>query len=133
VLEREPCAGAIVLDDAGRLLLVRRARPPAQGSWSIPGGRCHPGESAADACVREAAEETGLSVQVRRFAGHVERDGPEGRRYDIDDFVCTVVGGSLRAGDDAAEVRWVSRSELAELVLVPGLIDALTQWHALPA
>ena len=131
--DREPCAGAIVLDGTGRLLLIRRGNPPSQGSWSVPGGRCGPGESAADACVREVAEETGLSVGVQRFAGHVERDGPDGRIYDIDDFVCTVLGGTLRAGDDAAEVRWVQRVELADLELVPGLLDALTAWDVLPS
>ena len=130
---REPCAGAIVLDETGRLLLIRRGNPPSQGSWSIPGGRCRPDESAADACVREVAEETGLSVGVLRFAGRVERDGPDGRIYDIDDFVCTVLGGTLLAGDDAAEVRWVGRAELADLELVPGLLDALTEWDVLPS
>jgi 8-oxo-dGTP diphosphatase len=129
---REPCAGGIVLDDAGRLLLIRRGRPPSQGLWTIPGGRCEPGETAPEACVREVAEETGLIVDVLRFAGHVERDGPDGSAYGIDDFVCTVTGGSLRAGDDADDARWVRRHELAALELVAGLLDALTEWNVLP-
>src|SRR5579859_374033 len=58
---REPCAGGIVHDGDGRLLVVRRGRPPSAGRWSVPGGRCRPGEPAADACVREVAEETGLT------------------------------------------------------------------------
>ena len=131
--EHEACAGAIVFDAAGRLLLIQRGRPPAQGSWSVPGGRCLPGEAPQDACVREVAEETGLIVSVLRFAGHVERDGPDGRIYDIDDFVCAVVGGALRAGDDADEARWVRRDELAALSLVPGLLDALTAWNLMPS
>jgi 8-oxo-dGTP diphosphatase len=129
----EPCAGGIVLDDAGRLLLIQRATPPAAGRWSIPGGRCHPGESTAAACVREVAEETGLVVRVVRRAGRVMRAGPGGVDYDIEDFVCSVHGGQLRAGDDAAEARWVSRAELASLDLVPGLLDALASWDALPS
>lgn len=133
MVDREPCAGGIVFDQAGRLLLIRRARPPDQGSWSVPGGRCRPGESGADACVREVAEETGLTVVVSRFAGHVERDGPAGQIYDIDDFVCAVVSGSLRAGDDAEDARWVHRDELAGLGLVPGLLDALTAWNLMPS
>jgi 8-oxo-dGTP diphosphatase len=127
-----PCAGAIVFDEAGRLLLIRRGRPPSAGLWSIPGGRCWPGESAAEACVREAHEETGLSVRVVRFAGRVQRPGPDASSYDIDDFVCTVLGGSLEAGDDAVDARWVGRDELSGMELVPGLLDALQEWDALP-
>lgn len=133
MIDREPCAGAIVFDQAGRLLLIRRGHPPDQGSWSVPGGHCRPGESAADACVREVAEETGLAVIVVRSAGHVERHAPAGRGYDIDDFVCSVVAGSLRAGDDAVDARWVRRDELAGLSLVPGLLDTLAAWDLMPS
>jgi 8-oxo-dGTP diphosphatase len=131
--KHQASAGAIVFDGSGRLLLIQRGRPPAQGSWSVPGGRCRPGEAPRDACVREVAEETGLTVSVLRFAGHVERDGPDGCTYDIDDFVCAVVGGALQAGDDADEARWVRRGELAALSLAPGLLDALTAWNLMPS
>ena len=117
MVETSPCAGGIVFDEAGRLLLVRRANPPAQGQWSIPGGRCRSGEPAEAACVRELVEETGLVVEVLRPAGRVERPAPSGGRYVIDDFVCAVRGGTLRAGDDATAARWVSHDELAHLVL----------------
>lgn len=101
--------------------------------WSIPGGRCRPGERPGDACVREVAEETGLHVRVVRFAGRVSRDGPGGAVYDIEDFVCAVLDGELRPGDDATEVRWVTRHELAGADLVAGLLAALTEWDALPS
>ena len=52
--------------------------------------------------------------------------------YEIDDFVCSVVGGALRAGDDAVDARWVSAAELGSLDLVPGLLDALTAWRLVP-
>jgi len=128
----EPCAGGIVLDAQGRIALVQRANPPSAGSWSVPGGRCRPGESPERACVREVAEETGLAVEVVRHAGQVERTGPGGVVYLIDDYVCRVVGGELAAGDDAADVRWVTRAELAGLELAPGLYDALAGWDVLP-
>lgn len=128
----QPCAGGIVFDDAGRLLLIKRGQAPSQGRWSVPGGRCRPGESPRDACEREVAEETGMVVRVLRAAGYVERDAGGGLVYDIDDFVCEVIGGSLRAGDDADDARWVTAAELAELALVPGLLDCLTQWALLP-
>jgi ADP-ribose pyrophosphatase YjhB (NUDIX family) len=121
-----------VHDQAGRLLLIQRGQAPAAGSWSVPGGRCRPGESPADACVREVAEETALEVAVVRLAGQVERAAPGGGVYVIDDFVCRVVGGDLSAGDDAADARWVSRGELAALELAPGLYAALDEWDLLP-
>jgi ADP-ribose pyrophosphatase YjhB (NUDIX family) len=133
VLERHPCAGGIVHDAARRVLLIRRGQPPSAGSWSIPGGRCLQGEDPAAACVREVAEETGLSVEVLRFAGQVERAAPSGGVYVIDDFACRVVGGELTAGDDAADARWVTRAEMAELELAPGVYEALDDWGLLPS
>ena len=119
-------------DDHRRLLVIRRGRPPSAGNWSVPGGRCRPGEPAADACVREVGEETGLTVRVLRSVGVVERDGPSGQIYEIEDFACAVVRGTLQAGDDALDARWVSAAELAELELVPGLLDCLAEWDLLP-
>ena len=132
VVGRQPCAGGIVFDGAGRLLLIRRGKPPAKGSWSVPGGRCRAGEDPADACVREVAEETGLDVVVQRYAGRVERDAPGGGIYVIDDYVCAVAGGMLQAADDADDAGWFDRADLAGLALVPGLVEALTAWDALP-
>jgi 8-oxo-dGTP diphosphatase len=126
-----PCVGAVVLDGTGRLLLVRRGRPPQQGTWSLPGGRVEPGETDTDAVAREVAEETGLSVRVGRLAGRVLRAGPQGSVYDIGDYLCEVTSGELRAGDDAADVRWVAPAELATLTLSTGLVDALTEWGVL--
>lgn len=130
---RERCAGAIVFDADRRLLLVRRGRPPDQGAWTVPGGRCLVGEDERVACVRETAEETGLSVRVLRLAGRVERDGPADTQYDIADYVCQVLGGSLQPGDDADDVRWVTHAELTGLRLSPGLLDTLSEWGLLPA
>jgi 8-oxo-dGTP diphosphatase len=132
VAGREACAGAIVFDAARRLLVIKRGRPPAQGGWSVPGGRCLAGEADVEACRREVAEETGLAVRVVRPAGRVERDGPPGVVYDITDFVCEVVGGTLAAGDDADDARWVTRAELTGLDLAPGLFDTLSDWDLLP-
>lgn len=128
----QACAGGIVFDAARRLLLIRRGRPPSAGSWSVPGGRCLPGEPAPVACMREVAEETGLTVAVVEFAGRVERDAPGEVTYLIDDYVCDVVGGRLEAGDDATDARWVTRAELESLELSPGLLRSLTEWDLLP-
>lgn len=131
-----PCAGAVVIDEAGRLLLVLRARPPAVGRWSLPGGHVETGETTEQAVAREVAEETGLVVDVGPEVGAVRRDAPDGRVYDIRDHLAAPVGGTLRAGDDAADVRWVDAAAYAALDdagdLVPGLTDALRAWSCLP-
>lgn len=130
--DRQPCAGGIVIDDQRRLLLIRRGQPPALGLWSIPGGRCRPAEPPEDACVREVLEETGLSVRIIRHVGRVDRDGPPGLIYVIDDYLCEPISGVLHAHDDASDARWVSRADLDTLELSPGLLDALVAWGTVP-
>ncbi len=130
---RVPCVGALVHDDEGRLLVVRRGRAPGRGQWSVPGGRVEPGESDAAAVEREVLEETGLHVTVGLRVGTVLRDGLGDDVYDIRDYACSVaVATSPVAGDDADEVRFVTRAELAELDLVERLWESLDGWGMLP-
>ncbi len=122
-----PCVGALAFDAAGRLLLVQRANEPGRGLWSLPGGRVEPGEDDAAALVREMAEETGLVVQPGALVGRVRRG-----KYEIADYRCRVVGGTLLAGDDALDARWCDAATLLELPLVPQLLETLREWDALP-
>jgi 8-oxo-dGTP diphosphatase len=124
--------GAVVRDEKGRLLVIRRGHPPGEGLWSLPGGRVEPGESDAAAIARELREETGLRVESGKLVGVVERPGPDGVIFDIYDYAATVVGGALRPGDDAADARWVGAAELRALPTTTGLIEALTDWAVLP-
>ena len=126
------CVGAVVRDDRGRLLLVLRGHEPAAGTWSLPGGRVEAGESDAEALRREVREETGLEVEVGALVGQVERSVP-GAAYDIHDFACRVVGGTLAAGTDAADARWCHVDELMALPCSPGLVDTLMGWGLLGA
>lgn len=124
--------GAIVHDGQGRILLVRRANPPGAGLWSLPGGKVEPGEDDVTAVIREVAEETGLSVVPGHVVGQVDRPAPGGGTFRIIDFACQVSGGSLLAGDDASDAGWFDAAQLAALAIVPGLIETLAEWRALP-
>lgn len=121
------------MDEEGRLLVVRRGRPPGEGLWSIPGGRVEPGESDAEAVAREVREETGLLVRVGDHAGTVRRPGPAGVTYEVHDYTATVAGGTLRAGDDAADARWMSVAELRGVPTTTALVETLLEWGVLPA
>lgn len=118
------CVGAVAVEDDA-ILLVRRGRGPAQGTWSVPGGRVEGGETLAEAVVRELAEETGLEGVCDELVGWVERIGPS-HHYVIFDFKVTVLDpGVPRAGDDAAEAAWVPLVEAVDLHLADGLAEFL--------
>src|ERR1700745_3312904 len=113
--------GAIIIAEE-RVALVKRGHAPLQGKWSIPGGVLEVGETLRKAAIREALEETGLTVEPGDLLGVFERVLPDdqGRmnyHYVLIDFLCRPVAGELVAGDDADEVRWFRRDELAPLPL----------------
>lgn len=129
-----PCVGAVICDASERILLIRRGNPPAQGRWSLPGGRIESGETAEAAIVREVREETGLRVRVLSEVGTVMRDTGTGDRYVIRDFRCVVVGDDTPvAGDDALDAGYFTADELTQLPTSSGLLQALGEWGVLPA
>lgn len=123
------CAGAIVTDAEGRLLVVLRRNDPSRGCWSVPGGRVEPGEAVHEAARRELLEETGLTVAIGQELGVVHQEYVDAagvqRMLEIHDFAAEVTGGTLRAGDDALDARWLTRSQLESADLTPGLLAAL--------
>jgi ADP-ribose pyrophosphatase YjhB (NUDIX family) len=125
------CVGAVVKDSDGRLLLIKRGHEPGAGLWSLPGGRVEPGETDAEALVREMREETGLTVRPGPLIGRVRRPGLGGSVLDIRDYAATVIGGTLTAGDDAADARWAHADDLNALPLTAGLAEILTAWGVL--
>jgi 8-oxo-dGTP diphosphatase len=132
-LRRIPCAGAVIKDAAGRLLLIRRGHEPGAGLWSLPGGRIEPGETDQQAVVREVLEETGLRVECGPLLGTAELPGPDGAVIDVSDYRAVITGGELTPGDDADDARWVTAAELADLPLTDGLAGYLAAWDAYPA
>lgn len=106
--------GAVIVHE-GRVLLVQRGHEPMKGRWTIPGGLIDVGEALTEAVVRETREETGLEVEPIELVELLDRihreDGRVRCHYVIADYLCSVVGGTLAAADDAAAVRWVERAE----------------------
>ncbi len=129
---RVECVGAVIKDADGRLLLIKRGHEPGAGLWSLPGGRIEPGETDQQAVARELLEETGLRVTCGRLVGTAELPGLDGAVIDVRDYVAVVTGGELAAGDDAADVCWVSAADLARLPLTEGLADFLAARDVYP-
>ena len=121
--------GAIIIQD-DRLLLVRRANPPLQGEWSLPGGLVETGETTREAVRREIFEETGLEiepVQLVEVFERILRDG-EGRieyHFVLVDYLCSVISGEVRAGSDVSDVRWSRLDELESLAVAPETCEVI--------
>ncbi len=110
-----PAAGCVVLR-GGDVLLIRRAKPPLEGQWSLPGGRIERGERAADAAVREVREETGCGIEIIGLIDVVERIDADSH-FILIDYAAHWFSGAPRPGGDASEARFVPPDELAGLTL----------------
>jgi len=107
---------AFVRDRRGRLLLVRRGRPPFLGSWALPGGFCEYGETTEECCARETLEETGVAVKVGELLGGYSDPERDPRWHTVTVlYAARPVRGEAKGADDAAEARWFSRRELPGL------------------
>ncbi len=121
--------GAVILR-RGRVLLVRRGRPPGQGLWSLPGGVLETGERLEDGVRREVREETGLEVRSAEFREVFERiirdrDGRVRYHYVLIDFLCRVAGGRPRPADDADAAEWVREEDLEQRGLTEGTLEVI--------
>jgi 8-oxo-dGTP diphosphatase len=104
----------VVIPAEEGVVLIRRGSDPFEGRWALPGGFVEVGETVEQAAVREAAEETGLVVELAHLVGvysEPERD-PRGHNVSVA-FLARVFGGELLASTDASEVS----------VLDPGAVD----------
>ena len=119
-------SAAIVRD--GKVLVVRRARLPASGVFSLPGGVVEVGETLTEAVVREVREETGLEIEPVALAGYREaitRDagGRVERHFVILPFAARWIAGEPTLNEELSEARWVDPAEVATLPTTPGLAE----------
>jgi 8-oxo-dGTP diphosphatase len=119
-------SAAIVRD--GRVLVARRARGPALGIWTMPGGVVEAGETLIEALVREIAEETGMVVEPVALAGHREvvvRDDDKrvSRHFVIMCFATRWISGEPQLNDELSEARWLKPEELTGLKTTDGLAE----------
>ncbi|MFD4571567.1 NUDIX domain-containing protein [Streptomyces sp. NPDC058417] len=134
-----PAASAVVTDEAGRVLLQRRVD---NGTWALPGGALHIGESLPECAVRETREETGIDVEVVGIVGtysnprHVFAydDGEVRQEFSIC-FLARPVGGELAVSDESTDVRWFDPADVDELPMVAGVRKRVNDWRsgAMPA
>ena len=114
---------------------MERGKPPLQGYWSIPGGLVETGETLDQAVRREVLEETGLRVKPAEMFGIFERIMRDARgrveyHYLLMDYVCSVTGGKLRAGDDVARVEWVTRRRLRDYTMTEGTREVIERAYS---
>jgi 8-oxo-dGTP diphosphatase len=119
-------SAAIMRD--GRILVVRRARPPANGLFTLPGGVVEVGETLVEAVEREVREETGLAIEPLALAGFREavvRDAQDRveRHFVILCFAARWSAGEPVLNEELSEARWLDPAELASLPTTPGLAD----------
>ncbi|MEU2363703.1 NUDIX domain-containing protein [Streptomyces noursei] len=134
-----PAASAVVVDEAGRILLQRRRD---NGMWALPGGVMHIGESLPDCAVRETREETGLEVEITGIVGtysnprHVFAydDGEVRQEFSVC-FLARPVSGGLAVSEESTDVRWFAPDETDELAMVSSIRKRVADWRsgAMPA
>lgn len=124
--------GVAILD--GKVVLIRRGKPPMEGRWTIPGGTVELGETLVEALVREMLEETGLQVEPDGLLTVFDRVAREGGRvqyhYVIADYLCHVRGGEPRAGSDARELALAAEDELEGFELPEKALEVVREGFA---
>jgi ADP-ribose pyrophosphatase YjhB (NUDIX family) len=119
-------SAAIIRD--GRVLVTQRARGPALGVWTMPGGVVETGETLTEALVREIDEETGMAIEPVALAGHREvvvrdADGRVSRHFVIMCFAARWIAGEPRLNEELSEARWLRPAELSSLKTTDGLAE----------
>ena len=115
-----PSASAIVTDEQGRILLIKRRDNTL---WALPGGGHDIGETIADTAVREVKEETGLDVEVTGLVGvytNPQHDGEVRQQFSLS-FTTKVLGGTLAIDDESTEIAWTHPDDMTGLDMHPSM------------
>jgi 8-oxo-dGTP diphosphatase len=126
------CAVGAIVFRGSAVLLVQRAKPPAQGKWSIPGGVVQLGETLEEAVIREFREEVQLEVrplQVGKVLDRIYRDaaGQVCYHYVIVDYLCEPVHGELRPASDASAAAYFEVSNLESVDITEGTAEVIRE------
>ena len=124
--------GAVIFDDRGRVLLVKRAQEPLAGHWSLPGGKLELGETLEAGAAREVREETALDVDVGPVIDVFDRimlddDGAVRYHFVLVDYLCQHRGGTARAGSDVDDVAWVNPDDLPAYRVTPKVEEVVAK------
>jgi len=123
-----PAAGCLI-EQGGSLLLIRRKTPPHAGEWSLPVGFLQFGETAEQAASREVEEETGLRVEAAALLGTYSDIINPQRSHLVLIFHGRIIGGALKAGDDAEAAGWFSENALPPIAFASAQ-SAVETWRA---
>jgi len=131
ILYRDPkLAAAVVVEDGGQILLVRRGVAPCCGDWCLPSGFVECDESPDEAAVRECLEETGIEVEITGLLDVISFDDPfRQRKGALVVYQARSIGGRLGAGDDATDAVFFSPDQVPSNIAFEGHQRAIRTWQ----
>ena len=126
-IKRTDCVGVVCLR-GDEVLLIQRGNAPRKGEWSIPGGRIEPGETEAQASLRELGEETSVNAELLTKITALNADF-EGYHYRLHDYLARWTSGEPKAGDDADNARFIPLSEIETLGMWDETVRVIREGH----
>ncbi|MHA1469965.1 MAG: NUDIX hydrolase [Candidatus Asgardarchaeia archaeon] len=131
-----PAVSAIIVNEKDEVVLVKRKYPPGEGRWALPGGHVEYGETLREAIIREIKEETNYNIEIKSFLfpctvikkKYPEDTDPPKYHYIINVFECKVVGGTLKAGTDAIDAKWIPINKTFNLKLTLSTKESLKRY-----